>query len=329
MLLPNPSNKQLDKIEKFVKHHPQGNFFQSSEAYKFFNSLKNYDPMYILIEKNGEIQGLLLSVIIREQNHLKSFFSRRCIVWGGPLAYDHNINNVLVRELTEYVKHKAIYTEFRNLFDMNPLKNVFYNFGYEYQEWLNFIVTIESVELNMKKLNENRRRQIKKSIKSGTKIIEASNISQIKEFYNILKKLYAIKVKKPLPPFDFFENFFHNKKLGKYLLVEYNNTIIGGIMCPIFNDKIYEWYICGLDSEYKNQSPSVMATWAAIEYGAKNGLRYFDFMGAGKLGEDYGVRQFKSKFGGMEVRYGRYIRINNPFLYQLGKMGLKVINVLK
>ena len=72
-----------------------------------------------------------------------------------------------------------------------------------------------------------------------------------------------------------------------------------------------------------------MATWAAIEYGARNGLSYFDFMGAGSPDSDYGVREFKSKFGGKLVNYGRFLRINHPVLYQIGKIGLKLLKVLK
>ena len=37
-------------------------------------------------------------------------------------------------------------------------------------------------------------------------------------------------------------------------------------MCPLLAGKaIYEFYICGLDQEFKEASPSVMATFAAID----------------------------------------------------------------
>lgn len=150
-------------------------------------------------------------------------------------------------------------------------------------------------------------------------------MQQLKQFYLILKDLYKTKVKKPLPSFEFFKKFYELDGAGKYLFVEFNGIIIGGIMCPVYRNTIYDWYMCGLDSEFKAQSPSVMATWAGIEYAAKNGLKYFDFMGAGKPDDNYGVRKFKSKFGGKEVRYGRYLRINNKLLYNVGKLGLKIL----
>ncbi|MCK5059499.1 MAG: peptidoglycan bridge formation glycyltransferase FemA/FemB family protein, partial [Candidatus Aminicenantes bacterium] len=83
------------------------------------------------------------------------------------------------------------------------------------------------------------------------------------------------------------------------------------------------------DGQYNGIYPSVLATWAAIDYALKKGLRYFDFMGAGKPDQDYGVREFKSKFGGRLVNYGRFERINNKPLYLLGKLGLKVLGALR
>jgi hypothetical protein len=215
------------------------------------------------------------------------------------------------------------------LFDLSEYKEIFEKNGFKYKEHLNFIVNIESTEENFRKLNDNRQRQVKKSHKSGTEIINPEDIIEVTQFYLILKKLYKERVKKPLPDFSFFESFFNKADLGKYFLVKFEDKVIGGIMCPIFKDKIYEWYVCGLDTEYKNQAPSVLATWAAIEYATKNGLKYFDFMGAGSPDSDYGVREFKSKFGGELVEYGRFLRINYKMLYGLGKLGLKVLGFLK
>ncbi|MGQ9644753.1 MAG: lipid II:glycine glycyltransferase FemX [Ignavibacterium sp.] len=281
----------------------------------------------IVAKDKDEITGSLLAVCIREGKGVKGYFSRRCIVWGGPLVKkdEPHIVDELLNTLNRIISSRTIYTEFRNLFDMSSLQNVFLKAGYAFEERINYIVEIESVEENRKNLNVNRRRQINKSIKSGAIIIEPENLQQIKQFYSLLKDLYKTKVKKPFPSFDLFKKFYELKENGKYLFVAYNGKIIGGIMCPVFKDTIYEWYVCGLDSEFREQSPSVMATWAAIEYAANNGLKYFDFMGAGKPNENYGVREFKSKFGGKEVRFGRYLRINNKLLYNAGKLGLKIL----
>ena len=137
------------------------------------------------------------------------------------------------------------------------------------------------------------------------------------------------KSKNLFPAFHFFEKFYQSKNVGKIFIIKNENKIIGGAVCPIYKDRIYELYVCGLDREIKNVYPSALATWAPIEYAAKNGLKYFDFMGAGSPDADYGVREFKSQFGGDLYDYGRYIRINNRILYEIGKFGLKFYSSAK
>lgn len=320
--------QQLKEWEQFTLNHPNGNFFQSPAAFKFFESVRNHEPFVITVSKNDDLKGVLSGVIIKEPG-IKGYFSRRCIVWGGPICKIDDLYGLLIDELNAYLDGKVIYTEFRNLFDISSLDNVFTNAGYEFEDRINYIVEIESVEENKKKLNKTRRWQINKSLKSSVEIVSPKEMSEVREFYKILSKLFKEKVKKPLPELSFFEQFFLMPDTGKYFLVKFEGKIIGGTMCPIFKDTIYEWYKFSLDSEYKNYFLGVMATWAAIEYAANNALKYFDFMGAGKPDEDYGVREFKSKFGGKEVRYGRYIRINNKMLYKFGKMGLKLMGVGK
>ena len=127
------------------------------------------------------------------------------------------------------------------------------------------------------------------------------------DWYAILLDLYRRKVRTPLFPLSFFLEFFRQKR-GIYLLVKSEGKVIGGFMCPIKNQQcIYEWFVCGMDTQYKAFSPSVMATWAAMEYAHTHQLPRFDIMGAGEPGVPYGVRDFKAEFGGKLVEYGRFL----------------------
>ncbi len=129
-------------------------------------------------------------------------------------------------------------------------------------------------------------------------------------------------------PWEFFSGAFH-QKFGRFLLVWFDGRVIGGIYCPVLERRsIFEFYICGLDREYRDQYPSVMATWAAMDYASSNGIPCFDLMGAGVSGKDYGVREFKARFGGRQEEYGRFLKINNRFLYMAGKAGIKVMSKL-
>lgn len=314
--------------DKFVLVHPKGNFFQSPSAYEFFSSIDGYEPVLIAAGDENEIKGILSAVIIKEPG-LKGYFSGRCIVWGGPVCEESKIADQLLQTLNITVANKTIYSEFRNLFDLNLLHSSFIKNNYIHIDWLSFIVNIKDENSNLKLISESKRRQIKKSFTTGVNIREAQCIDDVNEFYNLLIDLYRTKIKKPLPSFNFFRSFFEMKEIGKIFLVFKENKIIGGSICPVYKDRIYEWYICGEDRKYKDIYPSVVATWAPISYAAKNGLKVFDFMGAGSPTDDYGVREFKAQFGGNEVKFGRYLRINNKVLYNIGKLGLKLVSLLK
>ncbi len=203
----------------------------------------------------------------------------------------------------------------------------------KYLERLNYLVDTTSEKDVRKRMSSSKMRQVKKGLKEGAEIVDPENIEQVKEFYKLLYYLYKYKVKKPLPEWSFFKSFYEQSKdgrLGIIKLIKYKDEIIGGILSPVLKNKvIYEWYICGMDREYKNLYPSVLATWAAIDYGVKNNLKIFDFMGVGVPDKDYGVREFKSKFGGEMVNYGRFGRINNKFLYAITEVGFNVLAWLK
>lgn len=326
------------KWDNFVYQHPNGSIFQASDSFGLFEKTKNFEPVVIQLSENQKIVGTLLAVIIKEYSGSIGFLSSRTVVYGGPLISSSNHNNhqlldVLLKSLIDEVKNKSVFIQFRNFWDWSELKDVFIENNFHFLERLNFLVDTSSEELVNRKISKSKLRQIKKGLKLGAEIIEPEGIEQVKEFYDILYYLYKYKVKKPLPKWSFFESFYKqtcSKKLGIIRLIKFEDKIIGGILSPITTNKvIYEWYICGLDREYKDLYPSVLATWAAIEYAIANDIQSFDFMGVGVPNKDYGVRDFKAKFGGDMVNFGRFGRINNKFLYSITEIGFNILALLK
>lgn len=304
--------------------------FQTAEFYDFYNSIPGYTSVALAIENSGKLCSLVVATIQKEKG-IKGYFSRRAIIYGGPVLLNNRCDTLpfLLKELNRRLQGKVIYLETRNFHDYSNHKKIFTEYGWHYEAYLNFRLNCTTHKMAWNQLNTNRKRQITKAFKNGVTIKEAASLTDVKTFFNILKNLYNTRIKKPLPSFALFEAFY-KASVGKYLLVHFHDKIVGGIMCPMIpGTAIYEFYICGLDQEYKEASPSVMATWAAIEYGFKNGFQYFDFMGAGKPDESYGVREFKKKFGGALVEYGRFIKINNLFLYKLGITALSLSKRLK
>lgn len=325
--------KTIDQIDRkewndLLAHSSTASYFQSPECYDFYQSLSFINPFGYGVSENGKLKGLAIGYIISDGNKIKRFFSRRAIIPGGILLSENISQSAagnLLQTLKEKLNKKVIYIEIRNYNDYSNYKSLFNENNFTYQAHLNFHVPTTSQEAALKNLSTTKRRDVKLSIKEGAEIIETDRREEIAEYYDLLKSLYQTKVKTPLFPVEFFERLVLDS-YGKLFLIKYDGQIIGGSVCVgMEKNVLYEWFVCGTDGKFKNIYPSTLATWAAIKYATENGYRYFDMMGAGKPDESYGVREFKAKFGGELVEYGRFCYVCNTLLYTIGKFGVKVL----
>ena len=322
------SYSEIDKAEwgAFVAGAETATWFQTEAAYLFFASLPTMmRPFAYGVAEDGVLKGVVVGFVTVEQSRWRQCFTRRAIINGGPLlAEDISTEalRMLLGRLRKEVSKEAIYIEMRNFNDYSRWKDRFEACGFAYQPHLNFHLNCSEEAVIQRNIHESRRRQVRKGLASGAVIEEAKTEQEVRDFYRILEQLYRRKVKTPLFGLEFFLAFFRQGR-GKYLLVKYEGKVIGGMMCPILEGRaIYEWYVCGLDEPYREQHPSVLATYAAMQYAAEHGLPRFDFMGAGKPEEDYGVRAFKAQMGGQLVEHGRFLLIAKPLLYRIGVLGV-------
>jgi lipid II:glycine glycyltransferase (peptidoglycan interpeptide bridge formation enzyme) len=223
----------------------------------------------------------------------------------------------------ENVVSDVVYLEIRNGYPSESFKSIYASLGWKYLPWLNFIVDTKDRGVMIKRISESRRRQLRKAEKLGVTILNPDRESDVKEFYAILLGLYKTKIKKPLPEYELFRNFFL-MDTRNYVLVYFEQKVIGGILCPFLEGVgNYEFYIAGLDQAYKDCYPSAMATFGAMKQANEMNLPTFDFMGGGSPSEGYGVREFKSRFGGEEVEWGRWLKVRKKLIYYLGSSYIK------
>ena len=326
-----------------VETSATGTWFQTPEAYDFFASQPElFRPFVIGIENEGRLRGVGVGYVTVENSALKQFMMRRAIIIGGPALAD-DCTAVEVTELMKTVrmelKGETIYVESRNFNDYSKWKEAFKNAGFEYQPHLNFHVDTSSVDVVEANLGKSRKRDIRTTIREGVSIksiydlrFQISDLEReqvVQEYYAILEKLYKTKVKTPLFPVEFFLELSKHKD-ARFLLTELNGKIIGGTVCVAQEAKcLYEWFACGEDGVYPHVFPSCYATYAGIRYAAEHNMPRFDMMGAGKPDEADGVRDFKAKFGGKEVEYGRFLCVTKPLLYNMGVIGVKLLKKLK
>lgn len=308
-------------------------WFQSPQAYEFLQTLSFVEAFAIGVVEDEVLQGVVVGYLTKEKNALKQFLTRRAIIMGGPVWCDHTSQaaiSALLFMCRQQLRKKAIYIETRNFHSYQSWAHIFRAEGFAYRPHYNFHVDTSSQELVQANLGKSRKRDIKTSYRSGVEIEERPTLAQVKDFYSILFHLYHTRIKTPLFPWDFFEKLYALPQVH-FLLVTYQNRIIGGTVCVgLPNRALYEWFACGQDGVYKNVYPSTVATAAGIDYAARCGYPLFDMMGAGSPGDGgYGVRDFKAKFGGRLVEHGRFIHICSKPLFAIGKMGVALLKRLK
>lgn len=326
---------ESEKWDKFVLSCDEGTFFHTKLFLDVVDSIPRYYPITLFVlDKNAEIAAMMIGYRHEVKGGLLSGISSRIVIPQLPLYKDEKALRALLDSYKIIHGKRAIYTEVRAQKEDRVFQSVAHSTGFVFNSHYNILVDCKDTDDVLKTMSESKRRQIRKALKSGVTVEENPSLEQVNDFYDILYDLYKTKVKKPLIDRDYFLALYKQNEdvqfRVKFLLVVFEGKIIGGIVAPISGNKvIHEHYVAGLDYDYKNQYPSAMATWAAIDYACRNGISYFDFMGAGKPDEDYGVRDFKLKFGGNLIESGRYEYVPNKFLYRVASKGFEIYSKFK
>jgi len=103
---------------EFVSGNPEGNIFQTPEMARVYEKTQGCEPIRIFAVQNGEIQGVLLATLLWTGRQPLKSFSSRCILQGGPLSSEHEWASKLLQELDRSVSRRALYTEIRNLWEL-------------------------------------------------------------------------------------------------------------------------------------------------------------------------------------------------------------------
>ena len=312
--------------QALVDRSPYATWFQTPEAYEFYAAISAMQAFAYGVAEEGRLVGVIVGYTTKSTNAIQQYFTKRAIIYGGPLL-DVDISNdalsTLLKTVVQNIALNPIYIETRNFNDYSNWKGIFEQCGFQYQPHLNFHVDTSSIKLAQSRIGKHRWRYIRLSMRDGAQIVTHPTIEQVRAFYTILQDLYRTKVRTPLWSWVFFERLYHTQH-ARYILVELDGKIVGGTACVCLPSKaVYEWYACGLDDCRDDIRPLSVAIWGEMQYAAENGYPLFDFMGAGSPDQPYGVRDFKAEFGGELVEHGRFLCVRKPLLYAIGKLGVK------
>lgn len=332
-ILSNYSEIDKDSWSDFVLKHPNGNIFQTPEMFEVYQITTNYTPFVYAVISHTEIVGILLSVVQQEFGGLFGYLTARSVIMGGPLVLnnDTDIAFALIQEYNKSMEHKAIYSQFRNIFDATSLKNVFTQLNYTFEEHLDIHVDLEKSEEDLwKEINPKRRGKIRKAEREQIEVLEVYTEKERHEAYLILTEVYH-RANLPLAPEELFNNsyqIFQSKKMLKIYGAYFENKLVGVRFVFFYKNIAYDWY-AGSFSNYYSKSPNDILPWRIMQMAKLEGQRLFDFGGAGNPYKHYGVRDFKKSYGGVTVNYGRFQIIHSPVLYAIISFMFKIYQKIK
>jgi serine/alanine adding enzyme len=313
----------------FVDQHPLGNIFQTPEMFQVFSRAKGYRPeLHAAVSDEGQVLALLLPVQVTLKGGLLRRLTTRSIAYGSvlcaPGAVGSEALTTLLRAYSKKAGREALFTELRHQSDQSVYQPVFAQYRFAYQDHLNYLIDLDcSTKELFNRIGSRTRKHIRRELNRGQVVVDQVNeANQIGIWYKVIKKTY-LAAQVPIADISLFEAAFdvlNPRNMVKFWLVRIGEDYVASSVELIYKDVIYGWY-GGVDRAFSRFTPSEVLTWHILKWGAENGYRVYDFGGAGNPDEKYGVRDFKSKFGGTLVCYGRNTWIPHYSIYYLSKFG--------
>lgn len=297
--------------------------------FEVFSQTKYHQPdLWAVTTNDRNLQALLLPVRITLQNGVFHSLTTRAVVYGSVLHEPGPAGEAALQYLLQAyrreVASEVLFTELRNLSDLGAIQPVLNSCGFAYEDHLNYLIDLNRpVDEVLQGIGRRTRKHIRRGLARQEVVVEElTERSQLPTCYNLLQKSY-LATGVPLADQSLFEAIFDvliPRHMVKFWLVRIAGTYVATSVELLYRDVIYGWY-AGVDRAYADHTPGELLMWQVLKWGVENSYRSYDFGGAGKPGEEYGVRNFKAKFGGELVCYGRNICVHAPYRLRVSKAG--------
>jgi len=322
---------ELTNWRNFINNHPQANIFHTPEMFEVFSRTKGYRPLlWAAVGDSGEVYALLLPVEIMLYDRLPKSMARM-IVYGGVLCDSSPKGSeglsILLDAYKKATRGKNLYTELRNISDTANHQPILTKHDFIYEDHLNYLINLDrSPEELLNSIGKRTRKHISRGLRKDDLCVEVVDDREgIDLCYELIHTTYQ-NASVPIADRSLFEaayDVLFDQGMVQFLLAKVKGKPAAASVELVFKGVIYGWY-SGMNREYTSYTPNEMLMWHILQWGAENGCHLYDFGGAGKPDEDYGVRDFKAKFGGDLVNFGRNKYIAFPLFYKFTEFSYKV-----
>ncbi len=324
---------RLDEVtwRRFVNTHPSGNVFHTPEMYQVFAQARHHRPrLWAATDRSGSPLALLPPVeITLWPGPLRSWTSR-AVAYGGLLTSEDPAGTramgTLLATYGRAFRRGPLFTELRHLSDASAVEGVLRDAGFSHEGHLNYLVDLsQSEDALWSALSKTARQRVRSGQRKGVGVQEITSPQGVDEAYRVLTQVYS-HTGIPLADPSLFRaalSILHPRGMFRIFTVQLGGQIIGTRYLLTHKERIIDWY-AGADRAFASYSPNEILVWHVLRWGKEQGFRTFDFGGAGRPNEPYGPREFKSKFGGQLVDYGRHTLVHRPTRMRLAQAGYEL-----
>jgi serine/alanine adding enzyme len=325
LLVEDISATNANEWDSFLERQRIYHAFQSSQLLLALKENPYYTArgrVFRDIDRAGEIAAGYVFCVVQEVRGPASWLTTRVILNGGPviaLDYQACLSEVL-DDLLSHPDMKGTYLELWHAMDRSGSAEIFEQKKFVFTPHLNYLIDLSKGHDEVwKNIQDRKRRYIKKNL-SLLNIRPLQSAHELTLFYKILEETYQ-KIKLPLIDYSVFKDIY-NRDAGLFFLAEKEGTAVAARVALKFGKSLYDWF-AGSTIPSAGAHVNESMVWWVLSYGAQNGYDWFDFGGAGRPDQFYGVRDFKAEFGGTLVNFGRHKYILSPWKNQIFNSAIK------
>jgi len=280
----NPTDQ--DAWDAFVARHPAATIFHTLKWRSVITQAFGHRSHYLVAKQNFHIIGVLPLFHINSRLFGSSLISVPFAELGGPLADDDmTALNLAEQAFKIGAEQQTEYVELRNrqpIADL-PTKSLYVNFRRE---------ILPDPEDNLQAIPRKARRMIRQGMKNNLKGTFGHH--QLREFYEMLAHSYH-QLGTPIFSRRLFSLFLRifGDQANLLVIRTPDGNPIAGVLFFLFRDQVIPYYAGSLFS-FRHLAPNDYMYWVLMEWGCKQGYRWFDF---GRSKVDTGSYDFKRHWG--------------------------------
>jgi CelD/BcsL family acetyltransferase involved in cellulose biosynthesis len=320
----------------FIDTEPSANIFHTPEMTGVFARAPGHGAIpWAVQSSSGAIVALVVPVQITLASGPARMWTSRSVGYGGIARSDDDAGVqatacLLQRYVTGHPRG-LLFTELRHQGDASPIRPALQEAGFLREPHLNYVIALDRAEDELwSSLSRSARQRIRGAEKKGVTVVAADDHATADAAYRMLADVYR-RARVPLASPELFaaaRAALAPSGSLRIVTAQVGRRVVAARFLLCFKTRILDWY-AGSDRSFSSYSPNELLVWHTLRWGREHGYEEFDFGGAGRPDAPYGPRDFKAKFGGTLVEYGRDVLVHAPRRLRVSRTGYAAMRRLQ